>query len=1189
MTADEGRAVRVGLPTYPFQRQHYWPKATTGRGDHDGDSADGEFWQAIESNDVEALAGVLGLTAERSTVESLMPALTGLRQRQRSRAKFNAQLYRVAWEPVTADIRPAVSGSRLLLVPPGFPDERVVAEVAEALSADGGVVHRLEADLSQVGALMSERYPEVVGVVSFLPPGEPVVDGIPVWNATVEAVPAESTDRPGDPRQSAIWDRPSMTGGRGGCLDLPRTWDATTQGLLRAVLGGQYSEDRLALRPAGVFARKVRVAPIDAGTPRLPWQPAGKVLLAGDDNGALAAALTRWLTTAGAEVVRGTDLPQDATAVVSLPDDQAGAQDIEELLHLHDQTVDRELSAFVVISRAGAQLGIEQDADRRAYGAFADALVSQRRAAGHAATSVAWHGDGAGAVDGMRHTAPDDLAEVLAWTVGHDHASVVVADLTDELRSTILSGSRHEVAPAQKDGAQATASSGADGERQLARLVLTLAAEVLGHDSPEDVDADRSFREQGFDSYSALDLRNRLKTATALQLPATVLFDHPTPTALVAHLRQQLTGEQEVLPETPAAVAQMQEPVAIVGMGCRFPGGVEDPEGFWRLVAGGSDAMSGFPVNRGWDLESLDVADPRDGGAGFARVGGFLGGAGEFDAEFFGISPREALGMDPQQRVLLETCWEALEDAGITPGALRGTDTGVYAGITALGYRVGEQDGAGGFGITGAHASVASGRVAYALGLQGPAVSIDTACSSSLTAIHLAAQALRSGECGIALAGGVTVMPNPEMFAEFARQRGLAADGRCKPFAEAADGTGWGEGVGVVVLERLSVARARGHRVLAVVAGSAVNQDGASNGLSAPNGPSQQRVIRAALASAGLAAGDVDVVEAHGTGTALGDPIEAQALLATYGQGRPEGRPLLLGSVKSNIGHTQAAAGVAGVIKMVQAMRHGMLPQTLHVDAPSSHVDWSAGAVELLTAPREWPAGSGPRRAGVSAFGISGTNVHLILEQPAQEAPVQDAPALDGSADDGLASTSELGPESVGPVVWVVSARSDAALAAQAGRLAEFAAARPGVGAGDVAFSLAVTRTTAFSHRLAVVGRDRGQLVEGLSAAASGRESAGVVAGVAGVAGSVSRPVFVFAGQGAQWVGMGVRLWDEEPVFAAVMERCERVLEPFTGWRLREVLGDADLLSRVEVVQPASWAVMVSLAALWRAAGVEPA
>ena len=538
----------------------------------------------------------------------------------------------------------------------------------------------------------------------------------------------------------------------------------------------------------------------------------------------------------------------------------------------------------------------------------------------------------------------------------------------------------------------------------------------------------------------------------------------------------------------------IREPIAIVGMSCRYPGGVVDPEGFWRLVSAGTDAVSGFPSDRGWD--DGEAGEP---GAGYAQVGGFVAEAGLFDAEFFGISPREALSMDPQQRLLLETCWEALEDAGIEPGTLRGTDTGVYAGIIASDYR-GDADG---YGITGTTVSVASGRVAYCLGLQGPAVSVDTACSSSLTAMHLAAQALRSGECSMALAGGVTVMVTRTAFADFAYQRGLAGDGRCKPFAEAADGTGFGEGVGMLVLERLSDAQRNGHRVLAVVRGSAVNQDGASNGLSAPNGPSQQRVIRQALANAGLRPGEVDVVEAHGTGTALGDPIEAQALIATYGQDRD--RPLWLGSVKSNIGHTQAAAGVAGVIKMVLAMRHGVLPRTLHVDAPSSHVDWRAGAVELLTEEREWPAGPAPRRAGVSSFGISGTNVHLILEQGPVEDEQQDERS--GVPGEGLSDLDAV------PVAWVVSARSGSGLVEQAGRLRAFAASRPEMSVGDIGFSLAAGRSVGFARRLVVVGADRDGLLDGLGAVVAGRDVPGVVTGV--VAGGVVRPVFVFAGQGA--------------------------------------------------------------------------
>ncbi|MFB6640473.1 SDR family NAD(P)-dependent oxidoreductase [Streptomyces chartreusis] len=846
--------------------------------------------------------------------------------------------------------------------------------------------------------------------------------------------------------------------------------------------------------------------------------------------------------------------------------------------HLHELAPD--VGTFVLFSSAAGTLGGAGQANYAAANAFLDALAAHRRALGLPALSLAW---GPWGVEGSAMTGeltdvdrarlarsgfpfltPDDGLALLDAAPATGHATVlpiridlaalrarddvpaVLTGLAAARRTTTgrttLTTATSATTPTDALARRLAPLDPADRRAALLDLVREQVAAVLGHQDAGRVEPSRAFRDLGFDSLTAVELRNALGTATGLRLPATLIFDHPTPRALAEHLLSNLfpdtaTGTTALV--APSTTTPADDPVVVVGMACRYPGGVRSPEDLWRLVSEGVDAVGDFPSDRGWDLDRLYHPDPENPGTSSTRAGGFLYDAGEFDADFFGMSPREALATDAQQRLLLESVWEAIERAGIDPASLRGSRTGVFAGVMYNDYRellTGEEFEA--FRGNGSAPSIASGRVAYTLGLEGPAVSVDTACSSSLVAVHLAAQALRGGECSLAVAGGVTVMSTPTTFVEFSRQGGLAADGRCKAFSDAADGVGWAEGVGVLLLERQSDAVRNGHRILAVVRGSAVNQDGASNGLTAPNGPSQQRVIRQALASAGLSAGEVDAVEAHGTGTTLGDPIEAQALLATYGQGRE--RPLLLGSVKSNLGHTQAAAGVAGVIKSVLAMRHGVVPRTLHVDEPSSHVDWSAGAVELVREPIAWPDSERPRRVGVSSFGVSGTNAHLILE----EGPVE--------------------PEAADPsgiVPLVVSGKTADALDAQ------LAGLHLGVEAANLGHVLATGRTR-FAHRAVLLAS-----AEGVTEAARGVVAEGPLA-------------FVFSGQGAQRLGMGRELYGRFPVFAQSLDENLTELDP----GLREVIWghDESALNRTEFTQPALFAVEVALYRLAESLGVRP-
>ncbi|MFI2616827.1 type I polyketide synthase [Streptomyces sp. NPDC018587] len=873
--------------------------------------------------------------------------------------------------------------------------------------------------------------------------------------------------------------------------------------------------------------------------------------------------------------------------------------------NLHELTLGRDLALFVLFSSAAGALGSAGQGGYAAANSFLDALAEQRRAQGLPAHSLAWGlwadrsamtgALGTADLDRMRRAGIRPLAteEGLAlfdaavrlpypYTVP---VRLDIAALREQrppaplLRALVRTTAKRAAAntPAGGDGLRGrlAALAPAERDRELTELVRAQAALVLGHGSAEAVEVDRAFRDMGFDSLTAVELRNRIGSATGLRLPVTAVFDHPTPAALAAEVGARLGVDsgatpRRAVPVAAPAAATDDDPVVIVGMSCRFPGGVDSPEALWQLLTDERDAMGDYPTDRGWD--SVDLHNPETPELRFAKVGGFLHDMADFDPGFFGMSPREAQATDPQQRLLLEATWEALERAGIDPGTLRSTPTGVFTGLIYNDYAARFPDllsGYEGYLGNGSANSVASGRIAYTLGLEGPAITVDTACSSSLVALHQAAHALRNGDCTLAVAGGVTVMSTPRPMVEFSRISGLSPDGRCKAFSAEANGMGFAEGVGMLVVERLSDARRNGHRVLAVLRGSALNQDGASNGLTAPSGPAQQRVIRQALANAGLTTADVDAVEAHGTGTPLGDPIEGQALLATYGQDRPEDKPLLLGSVKSNIGHTQAAAGVAGVIKMVLALRHGVVPRTLHIDEPTSHIEWDSAGVRLADAHVPWPETGRPRRGAVSSFGISGTNAHVILEH----APEPEAEPAETTRDH---------------LPWVISAKSPESLREQALRLHAHVSAAPGTAVVDVAHSLLTTRAR-FEHRAVVIGRDREELLARLAAFGRGDESPGVIQGTAA---RDTRTAFVFPGQGSQWAGMATGLLDTSPAFAQRFGECAAALAPHIDWVPADVLREregAPSLDRVDVIQPMLWAVMVSLAEVWRAHGVEPA
>ncbi|MER7258748.1 type I polyketide synthase [Streptomyces parvus] len=1275
---------RTTLPTYPFQRDRYWPRTTaaTQPAPHTTDS---RFWDAIEHQDIDALADLLDNPSTPDLLGAALPMLSTWRRHQQKKSAVDSWRYLTTWRPIPdLPTTPALTGRWLVITPENQPTPAPTHQLSRALTDAGAETIHLtptSTDRSALAAQLAEAGP-VSGVISLAAwaddatphpetpaalhltlrllqaLGDAEIDA-PLWALTTGAVSVGPSDTAPAPQPAQIWGLGRVAAREhpdrwGGLLDIPAVLDTRAGARLTAILGGDTGEDQIAVRAAGVYGRRLVRAETTDNTPWSPSRP-GTVLVTGG-TGALGTMTARWLSDRGVPHIvligrRGTRAPgipelvaelanrgtqvtvetgdiTDRTTLTGVLERLPAQHPLIGVVHaagtLDDGTLDTltperfqtvlaakasglvaldeathgaQLDFFVAFSSLAATLGSAGQGNYAAANAFVDAWMHGRRHRGLPGTSIAWGPwaqDGMAAGDqtvtdrlrrgGLSPLDPELALTALAGALTTGDQDPMIADIDWPRYAAALTATRPSplltelpeaasartpatnTTPATQLRAELTAAPAGRRHALLLAAVRTWAATVLGHDSAEAVGAGQAFRDLGFDSLAAVELRNLAGTSTGLRLPASLVFDHPTPTELAQFLGEQLPGNEQ--PRTPATqtptrtTTEPDEPLALVGMACRLPGGVGNPDELWDLLIGKVDAMTTFPTDRRWDLTALPGS--------LALRGGFVDGAAEFDAGLFGISPREAMAMDPQQRLLLETVWETFESAGIDPHAVRGRSIGMFVGTNGQDYPVvlagSDDQGLDAHTATGNAAAVLSGRVSYAFGLEGPALTIDTACSSSLVALHLAAQALRRGECDLALAGGVSIMSTAAAFTEFARQGGLANDGRCKAFSADADGTGWGEGVGVLLVERLSDARRNGHEILAVVRGSAVNQDGASNGLTAPNGPSQQRVIRQALADARLSPTEVDAVEAHGTGTKLGDPIEAQALLATYGQDRDTDRPLWLGSIKSNIGHTQAAAGVAGVIKMVMALRHGTLPPTLHADEPTTQVDWSAGAVELLTQTRPWPETGRPRRAGVSSFGISGTNAHIILE--AEPAPAEQQPPTDHPADGTTPP-------------WLISGRTATALAAQAGRLHDTLSTHPEP-ATDIARSL-LSRAD-LQHRAVVTGDGYDDLLTGLTALATGQPATDLISETT----SEGRTAFLFTGQGAQRAGMGRGLYETFPVYADAFDAVCAELEPHLERPVRDVVFGGDGLDETVWAQAGLFAVEVAVFRLLESWGAVP-